>query len=43
VVTTIYIAGITERRDRTIIRVSYDSATAIVTCAAGLGLLFFSQ
>lgn len=38
--TAIFLAGLTERRDRTILRIGYDSAAVIVAYFAGLAILF---
>lgn len=38
--TAVYIIGLLERRDRTILRMGYDSLAAIVIYAVGLGILY---
>jgi cation:H+ antiporter len=40
VVTTLYIAGLVERRDRTILRMGYDSLAVLVTYLGGIFLLY---
>lgn len=39
VITALYLAGLLERRDRTLLRMGYDSLAAIVTYAAGVFIL----
>jgi cation:H+ antiporter len=40
VLTAIYLAGMLERRDRTVLRMGYDSIAVVITYAAGLMLLY---
>jgi cation:H+ antiporter len=40
VVTTLYIAGLVERRDRTILRMGYDSLAVLLTYLGGIFLLY---
>ena len=40
VLTALYVAGMIERRDRTLLRMGYDSIAAIGTYAAGVMLLY---
>lgn len=41
VVTCIYLIGLLERRDRTFLRMGYDSAAVLVTYAVGVVGLYF--
>jgi cation:H+ antiporter len=43
VLTGVFVLGLLERRDRTVLRMGYDSLAAILLYAAGLVLLFFLQ
>lgn len=40
VVTTLYIAGLVERRDRTILRMGYDSLAVLLIYLGGIFLLY---
>ena len=40
VLTTIFMAGVIERRDRTVLRMGWDSLAAVVVYAAGVAVLF---
>jgi cation:H+ antiporter len=40
ILTALYVAGMIERRDRTLLRMGYDSIAAIGTYAAGIALLY---
>jgi cation:H+ antiporter len=40
ILTTIFLAGVVERRDRTVLRMGWDSLAALVIYAAGLGVLY---
>jgi cation:H+ antiporter len=40
VLTAIFMAGVIERRDRTVLRMGWDSFAALITYAAGVGVLF---
>jgi cation:H+ antiporter len=40
VLTAIYLVGMLERRDRTLLRMGYDSIAVVLTYAAGLVLLY---
>jgi cation:H+ antiporter len=43
VLTAIYLAGMLERRDRTVLRMGYDSIAVVVTYFGGLVLLYVQR